>query len=122
MGGKALDTTCVPVEFQFAFMNSALFGDFLVHCIWQVVGSLKADMDRCTLMESEIAAVSSAHLQQDLFAELNSEIEIAATVFGLFRKLKKRTRTDERLKCGNFNGVCLKDRRADDFTFFSFCA
>ena len=42
VAGKDFDTTCVPVEFQPAFSNSVLFGEFLVHCFPQIVVSLKA--------------------------------------------------------------------------------
>ena len=70
--GKALDTTCVPLAFQLAFKNSVLFGEFVLHCLWQVVGSSKTEMDSGTLMEREVAAVSRA---------LISEFGFAATVF-----------------------------------------
>ena len=80
-----------------------------MHYIWQVVGSVKANIDSGTLMESEVKAGSIAHLQQVLLSGLKSEFEFTATVFGsaaqvemlkfsqqneLFQKLKGNKNTD----------------------------
>ena len=106
---------------------------FLVHCIWQVVDSLKAKLDSGTLMESEVPAVSIVHFQQDSLAELRSDSEFSATVFGfapqveklkhllqnkMFQKLNDWKKTDTRLKFDNFKELCLKGMWADYFTFF----
>ena len=65
--GKAIDSTCIPLEFQIAVKHCVLFGELLVRCIWQAVGSLKTKID-------------IIHLQQDLLPQPKSKFDFAASL------------------------------------------